>query len=114
MREVDRAKVRRIVVAAIYNVINAGQPPEDEAGVENYLQTQIREVLGGSAPSAEREKVAKLIRKRTNEYLVKEFGPNTSVAKTEWLTQHESAPVSTYADMVEKALVQFRDKQEGA
>jgi hypothetical protein len=105
MAEVDKVRVRRVVVAAIYNVIGAGQPPQDETGVESYLQTQIRQVLGGSAPSADREKVAKLIRKRTNEYTAKEFGPKARVAKYEWLTQHEQEPVSTYADKVVEALV---------
>jgi len=104
MAEVDRAKVRRVVVAAIYNVIGAGQPPQDEAGIDGYLETTVRQVLGGSVPSTEREKVAKLIRKRTNDYLVPEFGPKARVAKYEWLTQHESEPVSTYADRAEQAL----------
>jgi len=105
MSDVDKAKARQIVVAAIYNVIGAGQPPQDEAGVEAYLQTQIRQVLGGSAPPSDREKVAKLIRKRSNDYMVKEFGPKARVAKHEWLTQHEQEPVSTYTDKVVEALI---------
>lgn len=103
MSDLDLAKVRRIIIAAIYNVIGAGSPGSDDE-VEKYLQTPIQEVLGGSAPAEARERVARLIAKRTNDYLEKEYGPSARVAQPDWLTQDESALASTYADRVVQAL----------
>jgi hypothetical protein len=106
MLEQDRAKLRRAVVAAIYDVCGLGKPPSDDAAVESYLKTQIRVVLGINAGQADRVKVAKLIAAQTDITLRKEFGlaKNQHVAKFRWLTEHESEPVSTYADSVEAAM----------
>ncbi|MCX6844066.1 MAG: hypothetical protein NTX53_17525 [candidate division WOR-3 bacterium] len=102
----DRAKVRRVVVAAIYNVIGAGPAPSDPTEVDQYLKTTIREMLGGSAPPEDRERVAKLVARRTNQYLRKEFSlpANTIIAKPAWLTDNENQPASTYAGKVADAM----------
>jgi hypothetical protein len=112
MSEVDRAKVRRTVVAAIRSVAG-GHPIEDSAAVEEYLKTSIRKVLGGSVPQSEREVVAKQIRLETIERMRQEFGlaPNAVTAQYQWLTQHESELASTYADKVEEALEAIRGQE---